>query len=155
MKIYKSTFIEIISYFGVKDMTTKKEAACQSINNNLKLIPSGEHVSANFRPFKAKNKNLKSLIFPQGLPREKFFNFQKNSFRRACFNILPTIWGQKTKIWNFPKISVPEKSPKGEFLFFIFLQKFFRESTFQQISDHFRQKTKKQKSKVWNFSENF
>ena len=48
-----------IHYFGVKDMNTRKEVAYHGMNSNLTLIPSGEHVSTHFWPFKAKNKNWK------------------------------------------------------------------------------------------------
>ena len=54
MKIYK--LILMISshmhYFGVKDMTTKKEVARHGINSNLKLIPSEstfQHISEHLR----------------------------------------------------------------------------------------------------------
>ena len=43
----------------------------------------------------------------------------------------------KTENFNFSKIS-----PMVFFSFLIFLQKLFRESTFQHISDHLRPKTK-------------
>ena len=51
-------------YFVVEYMTAKKEAACHGMNSNLKLIPSGEQVLANFQPFKAKNEHF-FFIFPK------------------------------------------------------------------------------------------
>ena len=52
-------------YFVVEYMTAKKEAACHGMNSNLKLIPSGEQVLANFQPFKAKNEHF---LFFQKIP---------------------------------------------------------------------------------------
>ena len=90
---------------------------------------------------KSKIWNLsENFSVPEKNLRGIFFIFRKHSFRRIRFNIFPTILAQKTKI---------EKFPRGTIFIVHFLQKFFRKSTFQHISDHSRPKNKNRKFEIF------